>query len=75
MINNSNKISNKKANDHQSQSDQTNMNAGTIDTIYEISRLLNCNLSREQLITCIQLIELGVSPAALATVIKENNVI
>ena len=75
MINNSNQISNKKANSHQSQSDQTNMNAGTVDTIYEISRLLNCNLSREQLITCIQLIELGVSPAALATVIKENNVV
>merc|ERR1712048_22226 len=40
-----------------------------LDILFEISRLMNCGVSREQLSTCMQLIELGVSPAALADIV------
>ncbi|KAF2754537.1 hypothetical protein EJ05DRAFT_504072 [Pseudovirgaria hyperparasitica] len=41
-----------------------------VDILHEISTLLNTNLSRPQLSFCISLIENGVHPEALATVIK-----
>ncbi|EPE27313.1 hypothetical protein GLAREA_03228 [Glarea lozoyensis ATCC 20868] len=42
-----------------------------IDVFHEISTLLNANLDRHTLSICISLIENGVNPEALATVIKE----
>ncbi|CAE6388077.1 unnamed protein product [Rhizoctonia solani] len=43
----------------------------TLDTLYDISQLLNTGLDRETLATCVSMIENGVNPEALATVIKE----
>ncbi|CAE6461511.1 unnamed protein product [Rhizoctonia solani] len=43
----------------------------TLDTLYDISQLLNTGLDRETLATCVSMIESGVNPEALATVIKE----
>jgi len=43
----------------------------TLDTLYDISQLLNTQLDRETLATCVSMIESGVNPEALATVIKE----
>ncbi|KAI9678192.1 MAG: hypothetical protein M1817_006137 [Caeruleum heppii] len=42
-----------------------------IDVLIEISTLLNTQLDRRQLSLCVSLIENGVNPDALATVIKE----
>ncbi|QKX56153.1 uncharacterized protein TRUGW13939_03253 [Talaromyces rugulosus] len=42
-----------------------------IDILYEISTLLNTHLDRTELSLCVSLIENGVNPDALATVIKE----
>jgi len=42
-----------------------------IDILYEISILLNTHLDRTELSLCVSLIENGVNPEALATVIKE----
>jgi len=42
-----------------------------IDVFQEISTLLNANLDRQTLSICISLIENGVNPEALASVIKE----
>ena len=39
-----------------------------LDTLFEISRLLNTGLTREQLTTCVQLLDMGISPEALAQV-------
>lgn len=47
-------------------------NSDTLDVLFEMNRLLNCGLSRNKLATCIQLIELGVSPEALARLIREQ---
>ncbi|KAK4894021.1 hypothetical protein LTR27_007605 [Elasticomyces elasticus] len=46
----------------------------TIDILHEISTLLNTNLDRQSLSYCVSLIENGVNPEALATVIKELRV-
>ncbi|TIA74989.1 hypothetical protein D6C83_00386 [Aureobasidium pullulans] len=43
----------------------------TIDILYEISSLLNTNLDRQSLSYCVSLIENGVNPDALATVLKD----
>ncbi|KAI1008169.1 hypothetical protein K3495_g70 [Podosphaera aphanis] len=42
-----------------------------IDVFHEIATLLNANLDRQTLSICISLIENGVNPEALASVIKE----
>ncbi|KAE8452779.1 hypothetical protein EG329_013051 [Mollisiaceae sp. DMI_Dod_QoI] len=42
-----------------------------IDVFQEISTLLNADLDRQTLSICISLIENGVNPEALATVIRE----
>ncbi|EAA65544.1 hypothetical protein AN1361.2 [Aspergillus nidulans FGSC A4] len=42
-----------------------------IDILHEISTLLNTNLDRTELSLCVSLIENGVNPDALATVIKD----
>ncbi|KAL4987568.1 mitotic-spindle organizing protein 1 [Aspergillus falconensis] len=42
-----------------------------IDILHEISALLNTNLDRTELSLCVSLIENGVNPDALATVIKD----
>ncbi|KAI0664224.1 mitotic-spindle organizing gamma-tubulin ring associated-domain-containing protein [Cubamyces menziesii] len=43
----------------------------TLNTLYDISQLLNTGLDRETLATCVGLIESGVNPEALAAVIQE----
>lgn len=43
----------------------------TIDTLMEISNLMNTGLDAESLAICIKLCEAGVNPEALAAVIKE----
>ncbi|KAF7115561.1 hypothetical protein CNMCM5793_002655 [Aspergillus hiratsukae] len=42
-----------------------------IDILHEISTLLNTNLDRTELSLCVSLIENGVNPDALATVITD----
>ncbi|KIJ55203.1 hypothetical protein M422DRAFT_108057, partial [Sphaerobolus stellatus SS14] len=43
----------------------------TLDILFDISQLLNTQLDRETLATCVGLIESGVNPEALAAVIQE----
>ncbi|KAF9071285.1 mitotic-spindle organizing gamma-tubulin ring associated-domain-containing protein [Rhodocollybia butyracea] len=43
----------------------------TLDTLYEMSQLLNTQLDKETLTTCVRMIESGVNPEALAAVIQE----
>ncbi|XP_013410601.1 mitotic-spindle organizing protein 1 [Lingula anatina] len=43
----------------------------TMDTLLEISNLLNTGLDAETLAICVSLCESGVNPEALATVIQE----
>eukprot|EP00795_Rhopilema_esculentum_P012845 gene12845-3591_t len=43
----------------------------TLDTLMEMSNLLNTGLDSESLSICVKLIEAGVNPEALALVIKE----
>ncbi|OWF51939.1 Mitotic-spindle organizing protein 1 [Mizuhopecten yessoensis] len=43
----------------------------TMDSLLEISRLLNTGLDAETLTTCVRLCESGVNPEALALVIQE----
>ncbi|KAI9738488.1 MAG: hypothetical protein M1818_005385 [Claussenomyces sp. TS43310] len=42
-----------------------------IDVLEEISALLNTHLDRQTLSLCVSMIENGVNPEALATVVKE----
>ncbi|GAB1313301.1 Mitotic-spindle organizing protein 1 [Madurella fahalii] len=42
-----------------------------VDILHEIATILNCHLDRRTLSICISMIENGVNPEALATVIKE----
>ncbi|KAK3898138.1 mitotic-spindle organizing protein 1 [Staphylotrichum tortipilum] len=42
-----------------------------VDILHEIATILNCHLDRRTLSICISMIENGVSPEALANVIKE----
>lgn len=43
----------------------------TLDTLMEISNLLNTGLDSESLAICVKLCEAGVNPEALAAVVKE----
>nr|GAT46730.1 predicted protein [Mycena chlorophos] len=43
----------------------------TLDILYEMSELLNTQLDKETLTTCVRMIESGVNPEALAAVIQE----
>ncbi|KAJ8095218.1 hypothetical protein PM082_010440 [Marasmius tenuissimus] len=43
----------------------------TLDILHEMSQLLNTQLDKETLTTCVRLIESGVNPEALAAVIEE----
>jgi mitotic-spindle organizing protein 1 len=43
----------------------------TMDLVYEMSLLLNTGLDKQTLAHCVSLLEQGVNPEALATVIKE----
>ncbi|EIW58604.1 uncharacterized protein TRAVEDRAFT_47747 [Trametes versicolor FP-101664 SS1] len=43
----------------------------TLNTLHDISQLLNTGLDKETLATCVGLIESGVNPEALAAVVQE----
>ena len=43
----------------------------TVDLVYQLSLLLNAGLDRSTVALCIGLVECGVNPEALATVVKE----
>ncbi|KAI0058981.1 hypothetical protein BV25DRAFT_1890513 [Artomyces pyxidatus] len=43
----------------------------TLDILFEMSQLLNTQLDKETLATCVGMIESGVNPEALAAVIQE----
>ncbi|KAL5513049.1 hypothetical protein ACEPAH_3447 [Sanghuangporus vaninii] len=43
----------------------------TLDILYDISQLLNTQLDRETLAICVQMIESGVNPEALAAVVTD----
>lgn len=42
-----------------------------LDTLMELSKLLNTGLDAKTLTACVQLCELGIHPESIATVIKE----
>ena len=46
------------------------MNEGALETLMNISNILDTGLDMQTLSVCIQLCELGVNPEAIATVIK-----
>ncbi|KAF9563983.1 hypothetical protein CPC08DRAFT_590823, partial [Agrocybe pediades] len=43
----------------------------TLDILFEISQLLNTQLDKATLATCIGMVESGVNPEALAAVVQE----
>ncbi|KDR80541.1 hypothetical protein GALMADRAFT_240843 [Galerina marginata CBS 339.88] len=43
----------------------------TLDILYDISQLLNTQLDKATLATCVGMVENGVNPEALAAVIQE----
>ncbi|KAF9531779.1 mitotic-spindle organizing gamma-tubulin ring associated-domain-containing protein [Crepidotus variabilis] len=43
----------------------------TLDILYEISQLLNTQLDKATLATCVGMVENGVNPEALAAVVQE----
>jgi len=43
----------------------------TLEIIFEISELLNCQLDRQTIAIIVSLVENGVHPVAIASVIKE----
>ncbi len=45
--------------------------AKVLDAAFELSQILDCGLDREQIAVLLGLLETGVSPDALATVVKE----
>ncbi|CAK5274030.1 unnamed protein product, partial [Mycena citricolor] len=53
--------------------DRINISAAqqTLDILHEMSQLLNTQLDKETLTTCVRMIESGVNPEALAAVIQE----
>ncbi|EIM80466.1 uncharacterized protein STEHIDRAFT_68139 [Stereum hirsutum FP-91666 SS1] len=53
------------------ESDRISSAQQTLDILYEISQLLNTQLDKETLATCVGMIESGVNPEALAAVILE----
>ncbi|KIJ65138.1 hypothetical protein HYDPIDRAFT_88759 [Hydnomerulius pinastri MD-312] len=52
-------------------SDRISAAQQTLDTLFDISQLLNTQLDKETLATCVGMIESGVNPEALAAVIQE----
>lgn len=44
---------------------------GALDTLFEISQLLNTRLSKSTIANLMTLVEAGVNPEALATAVKE----
>jgi len=53
------------------ESDRISSAQQTLDILYDISQLLNTQLDKETLATCVGMIESGVNPEALAAVIQE----
>ncbi|KAH8832769.1 mitotic-spindle organizing gamma-tubulin ring associated-domain-containing protein [Flagelloscypha sp. PMI_526] len=53
------------------ESDRITSAQQTLDILHEMSQLLNTQLDKETLATCVQLIESGVNPEALAAVVTE----
>ncbi|GBE86554.1 mitotic-spindle organizing gamma-tubulin ring associated-domain-containing protein [Sparassis latifolia] len=53
------------------ESDRISAAQQTLDTLHDISQLLNTQLDKETLATCVGMIESGVNPEALAAVIQE----
>ncbi|KII87417.1 hypothetical protein PLICRDRAFT_43055 [Plicaturopsis crispa FD-325 SS-3] len=53
------------------ESDRISSAQQTLDILYDISQLLNTQLDKETLVTCVGMIESGVNPEALAAVIQE----
>ncbi|KAA1472801.1 hypothetical protein DENSPDRAFT_757918, partial [Dentipellis sp. KUC8613] len=53
------------------ESDRISSAQQTLDILYEISQLLNTQLDKETLATCVGMIESGVNPEALAAVVQE----
>ncbi|KAF9462888.1 mitotic-spindle organizing gamma-tubulin ring associated-domain-containing protein [Collybia nuda] len=53
------------------ESDRITSAQQTLDILYEMSQLLNTQLDKETLATCVGMIESGVNPEALAAVIQE----
>jgi len=45
----------------------------TLDALLDISNLLNTGLDKKSLSVCIDLLESGINPQALAIVVKELN--
>jgi len=43
----------------------------TLNILYDLSQLLNTQLDRDTLATCVKMIEGGANPEALAAVVKE----
>ncbi|KAF9820589.1 hypothetical protein IEO21_01292 [Rhodonia placenta] len=53
------------------ESDRISSAQQTLDILHDISQLLNTQLDKETLATCVGMIESGVNPEALAAVIQE----
>ncbi|KAH9932658.1 mitotic-spindle organizing gamma-tubulin ring associated-domain-containing protein [Amylocystis lapponica] len=53
------------------ESDRITSAQQTLDILHDISQLLNTQLDKETLATCVGMIESGVNPEALAAVIQE----
>mmetsp|Transcript_27322 Transcript_27322/g.67397 ORF Transcript_27322/g.67397 Transcript_27322/m.67397 type:complete len:82 (+) Transcript_27322:87-332(+) len=45
--------------------------AETLDVLFEMSNLLNTGMDKQSLAICVELLESGVNPEALAAVVKE----
>jgi mitotic-spindle organizing protein 1 len=52
-------------------SKQTPTPEEALDIAYEINKILDCGLDKESLSVCIALLETGVTPEALAEVVKK----
>ncbi|KAF8075007.1 mitotic-spindle organizing gamma-tubulin ring associated-domain-containing protein [Lyophyllum atratum] len=53
------------------ESDRITSAQQTLDILFDISQLLNTQLDKETLATCVGMIESGANPEALAAVIQE----
>jgi mitotic-spindle organizing protein 1 len=42
-----------------------------VDILYQMSLLLNCNLDKETVAICMELIEIGLNPEGLVACLKE----
>ena len=57
--------------DKQTEKQRARVARESLDTLLEISNLLNTGLDAESLQICVKLCEAGVNPEALAAVVKE----